>query len=67
MRITQDDSSAAGSAVTVNRAEGETHQGQIGMDKLAKEQSIRFGVGRITRDGHPFAGFDGIGGPSDVG
>jgi UDP-N-acetylglucosamine 1-carboxyvinyltransferase len=37
VRITPDDSSGAGSAVTANRAEGEAHQGQISMDKLAIE------------------------------
>ncbi len=35
MRITQDDMSGAGSAATANQAEGEAHQGQISMDKLA--------------------------------
>jgi UDP-N-acetylglucosamine 1-carboxyvinyltransferase len=37
VRITQDDSSGAGSAAAGNRPEGDAREGQIGMDKLAIE------------------------------
>jgi UDP-N-acetylglucosamine 1-carboxyvinyltransferase len=37
VRITQDDPNGAGSAATAHGAEGEAHQGQLSMDKLAIE------------------------------
>ena len=41
--------------------------GAIRMKKLQKENSIRFGVGRIACYRHMLAGLDGIFRPSEVG